>query len=51
MATIVTIQCEECDGRSVVKIPNGYQDDYQIVACPLCGAPYDGEDQDLADEE
>ena len=46
MSVTATIICEECGGKSIVKIPNDYQDEYQIVACPLCGAPYDNEMED-----
>lgn len=50
MASILTVECEECGGKSVVKIPKEFQDDYEVVACPLCGAAWEGHD-DLKDEE
>ena len=49
MTTIVTIECEECGGKSVVKIPKGFDEDYQVVACPLCGGSWEGH-RDLEDE-
>lgn len=48
MASIVTVECEECGGKSVVKIPNGYEE-YKVEACPLCGASWEGH-LDLGDD-
>lgn len=50
MTSIVTIECEECGGKSIVKIPKEYDSDYKVEACPLCGASWDGY-KDLEDEE
>jgi len=50
MTSIVTVECESCGGKSVVKIPNGFDEDYKVEACPLCGAAWEGH-QDLEDEE
>lgn len=50
MTTIVTIECEECGGKSTVKLTTQYEDDYQVQACPLCGAAWEGH-QDLEDDE
>jgi rRNA maturation protein Nop10 len=50
MTTIVTVECEECGGKSVVKIPNGFDEDYRVEACPLCGASWQGLD-DFEGEE
>ena len=50
MATIQTIECEECGGKSVVKIPTDFQDEYQVCACPLCGTAVEVHD-DLNDVE
>jgi endogenous inhibitor of DNA gyrase (YacG/DUF329 family) len=49
MASVIHVDCSECGGKSIVKIPNDYQDDYQVVACPLCGAAAETHD-DLDDE-
>lgn len=50
MSQIRTVDCEECGGRCVVKIPTAMQDTYEVVACPLCGAPVETHD-DLDDIE
>lgn len=50
MTTIVTVECEECGGKSVVKIPNGYDDDYKVEACPLCGSSWEGHD-DMGEDD
>jgi len=50
MATIITINCDECGGRSVVKIPTDYQDDFEVQCCPLCGSPYEGHD-DMGEDD
>ncbi len=44
MASIQTINCEECGGKSVVKIPTDMQDSYEVVCCPLCGAAVESHD-------
>ena len=50
MAVIQTIECDECGGKSIVKIPTDYADDFQISACPLCGCAVETHD-DLEDAE
>jgi DNA-directed RNA polymerase subunit RPC12/RpoP len=50
MSQIRTIECEECEGRCVVKIPTNMEENYSVVACPLCGAPVESHD-DLDDHE
>lgn len=44
MASVQTIDCEECGGKSIVKVPTDYQDDYKVSCCPLCGSPVEVED-------
>jgi hypothetical protein len=48
---IQTIDCDECGGKSIVKIPSDYSEDFSIVACPLCGGAVEThEDLDDLDE-
>lgn len=49
MAQVVHLDCKECSGKSIIKIPNDYQDDYSVVACPLCGAAAELDDDDMDD--
>lgn len=49
MASVIHINCESCGGKFVVKIPNDYQDDYQVNVCPGCGVPVEL-DEDMEDE-
>lgn len=52
MSTIIqTINCDECGGKSIVKIPADYAEDFSVVACPLCGGAVDThEDLDDIDD-
>lgn len=50
MTTIVTVECEECGGKSIVKVPAAFEDDYKVEACPLCGAAWEGHD-DMEEDE
>jgi hypothetical protein len=50
MASVIHVNCDQCEGKFIVKIPNGFDDDYQVNCCPGCGAPVEVDD-DLDGEE
>lgn len=52
MTTIVTVECDECGGKSVVKVPTSFEEDYKVEACPLCGSAWQGlDDFEEGDDE
>lgn len=50
MASVIHIDCKECGGKFIVKIPTDYQDDHRVEVCPGCGSPVETDD-DLDDDE